>query len=70
MIEQILDGAAGPRRDAVVVNAAFTAMAAGKVETVEEGVALSGEAIDSGRARDKLVALRRISNEIADDSQN
>jgi len=68
MIEQILDGAAGPRRDAVVVNAAFTAMAAGKVETVEEGVALSGEAIDSGRAREKLESLRRISNEIADDS--
>jgi len=70
MIEQILDGAAGPRRDAVVVNAAFTAMAAGKVETVEDGIALSREAIDSGRAREKLESLRRISNEIATSSQS
>jgi anthranilate phosphoribosyltransferase len=64
-IEAVLDGAPGPHRDAAVVNAAFTAMAAGEAETVTEGVALATRAIDSGGARDKLESLRRVSNRVA-----
>jgi anthranilate phosphoribosyltransferase len=64
-IEEILGGGRGPRRDAVVVNAAFAAMAAGRAETPQEGAALAAEAIDSGRARDKLETLRRVSQELS-----
>ena len=64
-IEQTLAGEKGPRRDTVVLNAAFAAMAAGKADTIETGVALASESIDSGRASEKLGALRQTSNELA-----
>jgi len=67
MIEGILLGNASPRRDAVVVNAAFAAMAAERADTPEEGVAMAVAAIDSGRALGTLQALRRVSNELAKD---
>jgi anthranilate phosphoribosyltransferase len=57
-IEQILDGARGPRRDAVVLNAAFVIDVAGLAPSIEDGVALASEAIDSGRARAVLDSLR------------
>ena len=63
-VEEILDGAKGPRRDAVVLNAAFAAMAAGRAENAEEGVALAAESIDSGRAQTKLEALKSTSHEL------
>jgi anthranilate phosphoribosyltransferase len=40
-------------------------MAAGKADTIETGVALASESIDSGRASEKLGALRQTSNELA-----
>lgn len=58
MISDILDGKPGARRDAVALNAAFVAMVADKASTVEEGLALARETIDSGRARDVLEKLR------------
>jgi anthranilate phosphoribosyltransferase len=66
-IEAVLSGAAGPHRDAVVVNAAFAAMAAGRAADAREGAAMATAAIDSGRARDKLESLRRVSGELAQD---
>lgn len=65
MIEGIILGNASHRRDAVVVNAAFAAMAAGRADTPEEGVAMAVQSIDSGRALGKLQALRRVSNALA-----
>jgi anthranilate phosphoribosyltransferase len=65
LIEQTLAGEKGARRDSVLLNAAFAAMAAGKADTIETGVALASESIDSGRASDKLEVLRRTSNELA-----
>ena len=65
MIEGILLGNASHRRDAAVINAAFAAMAAGRADTPEEGVALAVKSIDSGRALGRLQALRRVSNELA-----
>ena len=61
LIVDILDGAPGPRRDAVVLNAAFVAMVADKAASVEEGLALSRETIDSGKARDVLETLKSTS---------
>jgi anthranilate phosphoribosyltransferase len=55
----ILAGETGAARDIVLVNAAAALVAAGKVETFVEGVALAVVSIDSGAARGKVEALAR-----------
>ena len=57
IVRAILSGAAGAQRDIVVVNAAAVLVAAGMARDFREGVALSGESIDSGAALGKLRAL-------------
>jgi anthranilate phosphoribosyltransferase len=58
----LLDGAPGAYRDAVLLNAAAALVVADKVGTLTEGVALARESIDSGAARSKVDALRRLTN--------
>jgi len=65
-ISSILDGTRGPRRDAVVLNAGFVIAVAGRAESIQEGVTMAAEAIDSGRARVVLDNLRTITNHISD----
>lgn len=48
----------GPKRDLVALNAAAGFVVAGLAKTLDEGLALAGEQIDSGRALAKLHALR------------
>lgn len=60
IVKSVLAGEQGPRRDIVLLNAAFALLAANKVVTPAEGVTLAAEAIDSGRALlqvEKLAAL-------------
>jgi anthranilate phosphoribosyltransferase len=60
IVRSVLGGEQGPRRDIVILNAAYALIAAGKAATPVEGMALAAEAIDSGRALqqvDKLAAL-------------
>jgi anthranilate phosphoribosyltransferase len=64
-ILSILDGAPGPRRDAVVLNAAFVISAADRAATIQDGVRLAQEAIDNGRARAVLDNLRTITARLA-----
>lgn len=59
IVRSILGGAAGAKRDIVLVNAAAALVAAGMARDFREGVALSAESIDSGAARGKLRALVR-----------
>jgi len=59
-ITAILEGARGPRRDAVVLNAAFAIAVAGRSESIQDGVALATQSIDSGHARAVLDNLRTI----------
>jgi anthranilate phosphoribosyltransferase len=60
IIRQILDGKErGPRRDAVLLNAAAALFVAGAVRTMTEGWDLAGAVIDSGRAAQKLEELRQ-----------
>lgn len=47
---RILEGEAGPRRDAAVVNASVGLVAAGVAEGFVEGVDLAAQAVDSGAA--------------------
>lgn len=57
IILAILDGDTGPRRDIVVLNAAAGFVAAGREESLVEGVKRAEAVIDSRKAREKLGAL-------------
>jgi anthranilate phosphoribosyltransferase len=54
ILREVLSGAPGPARDAVLVNAAFAIVAGGKAEDVREGVVLATRSIDSGEAMKRL----------------
>jgi anthranilate phosphoribosyltransferase len=58
----LLDGATGAYRDAVLLNAAAALVVADRAGTLREGVALAREAIDGGKAKAKVDALRRLTN--------
>jgi anthranilate phosphoribosyltransferase len=60
-IRSILDGQAGPRADAVLLNAAAALVASGLARDLREGIALGREAVDSGDAGRRLEALARFS---------
>jgi len=59
LVRRVLDGEPGPRRDAVLMNAALGLMAAGTVDSFAAGVRLAARSIDTGRARGKLEELVR-----------
>lgn len=61
MIRAILDGARGSARDIVVLNAAAAAQISGLARTWVEGLKLAAESIDSGKAREALGKLVRVS---------
>ena len=54
---------AGPKRDAVLFNAAGAIAAAGHAADLAEGLAVATAAVDDGRAGDRLDELRRFSRE-------
>ncbi len=62
IVRSVLQGAKGPRRDIVVLNAAAAIAASGLGHDIAEGMAQAAEAIDSGRAFAKLEALARITS--------
>lgn len=53
----VLQGEKGARREIVLLNSAAVLVAAEKAPTLQEGLALAAEAIDSGRANEKLDKL-------------
>jgi len=55
--QAILAGERGPRRDVVLLNAAAALVAGGVARDFKEGLQQAAEAIDSGRAREKLEGL-------------
>jgi anthranilate phosphoribosyltransferase len=57
----ILNGEKGPKRDIVLLNAAFAIMAGGKADTPQAALALAVESIDSGAAIKKLETLAAMS---------
>jgi anthranilate phosphoribosyltransferase len=57
IIRTLFAGETGPRRDILLLNAAFAIMAGGKADTPQEGIKLAAESVDSGSARAKLDAL-------------
>ncbi|MDD3277222.1 MAG: anthranilate phosphoribosyltransferase [Kiritimatiellales bacterium] len=61
IIRKLLKGQKGPKRDILLLNAAFAIMAAGKADTPAEGMKLAAESIDSGAALEKLTKLAEVS---------
>jgi len=62
IIREILRGGKSARRDVVLLNAAATLVAAGKVDSIGEGIPLAAHSLDSGAAADRLEALVRFTN--------
>jgi anthranilate phosphoribosyltransferase len=58
----VLNGEKGPKRDIVTLNAAAAIVAGGKAENLKAGLALAEESIDSGKALEKLRALKAKTN--------
>ena len=60
---RILNGEAGPKRNAVLLNAGAALYLAGRAGSMRDGVSLAGELIDSGRAAEVLRRLTELSNQ-------
>ncbi len=65
LLRRILDGALGPPRDAVVMNAAAALVAGDRVRTLKEGAELAQQVIDGGQARARLEHLIEFSQGLA-----
>ncbi|MGZ4787320.1 MAG: anthranilate phosphoribosyltransferase [Terriglobales bacterium] len=62
IIRSLLDGEKSPKRDVVVLNAAAAMVAAGRADTIGEGLAHATQSLDSGAATRKLAALVAFTN--------
>lgn len=62
-LRALLDGATGPYRDIVLLNAAAALVVADRADDLTHGVALAARSIDEGHARAALDALARITSE-------
>jgi anthranilate phosphoribosyltransferase len=58
LVEAVLRGEPGARRDVVLLNAAAALLAAGRVERLEDGLELAALTVDAGQAAELLAALR------------
>jgi anthranilate phosphoribosyltransferase len=61
-LHKLLDGAEGPIRDIVLLNAAAALIVAGKAKDLKEGVAIGAKSIASGAAKQSLAKLVAITN--------
>jgi len=62
IIVSVLKGERGPRRDVVLLNAAAALVAGSRAKDFKAGISLAAEAIDSGKALDKLLKLVELTN--------
>jgi anthranilate phosphoribosyltransferase len=58
----ILKGEKGPKRNAVLLNSAAGLYVSGKVDSLEEGVKMAEELIDSGKALRQLERFIEVTN--------
>ena len=58
----VLNGEKGPRRNAVLLNSAAGFFVAGKVDSLEDGIKLAEEVIDSGKALNQLERFIEVTN--------
>jgi anthranilate phosphoribosyltransferase len=62
VVRAVLDGKAGPAREVVLLNSGAALYVSGKVATLQDGMRLAAESIDSGSARQKLQRLVEMTN--------
>ncbi len=62
IVKSVLAGERGPRRDIVLLNAAYALVAAAKAATPADGMSLAAEAIDSGLALLQVERLAALTN--------
>lgn len=60
--KDILDGKKGTKRDVVLLNSAAGLMAAGTANDMKQGIHISAESIDSGKAMDILQTVVKFTN--------
>ena len=60
--EEILNGKKGPKRDIVVLNAGCALYTVGAAKNISEGIKLAEKSIDTGKALDKLDALKEFTH--------
>ena len=59
---RLFDGAPGAYRDIVLLNSAAALFVADRVDTIEAGIAMARDALDSGKAKQTLARLVAVSN--------
>jgi len=62
IVRGVLDGKEGPARDVVLLNSGAAVYVSGRAGTIQDGIRLAAESIDSGKARQKLAALVEMTN--------
>ncbi|BCA80434.1 anthranilate phosphoribosyltransferase [Desulfuromonas sp. AOP6] len=62
IVRAVLSGEKGPKRDVVLLNAAYALCAAGKVKKPLDGLSMATAAIDSGQALQKLDKLIKMAH--------
>tara|TARA_R110002020_G_scaffold6295_23_gene26412 strand:+ start:8476 stop:9495 length:1020 start_codon:yes stop_codon:yes gene_type:complete len=58
----LFEGAPGAYRDTVLLNAGAALLVADRVDSIEDGIALARDAIDTGKAKDTIARLVAVSN--------
>ena len=64
IVHKILKGERGPKRDIVIVNAAYALYMTRVVDTLKQGMRMAEHAIDSKRALHKLEELKEFTNRV------
>jgi len=64
LAHRLLEGELGPRRDIVLLNAAYALYTAEAVKNLEQGMKMAQHAIDSKRALQKLEELKEFTNHV------
>lgn len=62
IVRGVLDGKEGPERDVVLLNSGAAFYVSGRAGTIQDGIRLAAQSIDSGKARQKLAELVEMTN--------
>jgi len=62
ILRAILDGKKGATRDVVLLNGGAALYVSGRAASIQDGIGLAAESIDSGKARQKLAQLVDLTN--------
>jgi anthranilate phosphoribosyltransferase len=62
IVRGVLDGKTGPTRDVILLNSGAALYVSARSATIQDGIRLASESIDSGKARQKLEQLIEMTN--------